>query len=143
RRRGRLVRVHQLHTADEGDHDQGAHGAASYSPARARHPVSNGRSTTGMRGACIAFMALTGRAEAIARGKSFRDQIPRASHASWPALADRPNPLDLLEQSHQRRLPHLAPIRWGRMVGSPFAYLRGSAMVMAWDLAHLPHSELY
>jgi uncharacterized protein (DUF2252 family) len=37
----------------------------------------------------------------------------------------------------------LAPVRWGRMVGSPFAFLRGSAMVMAWDVAHLPHGEIY
>jgi uncharacterized protein (DUF2252 family) len=49
----------------------------------------------------------------------------------------------MLELSHARRLPQLAPVRWGRMVGSPFAFLRGSAMVMAWDLAHLPHSALY
>jgi uncharacterized protein (DUF2252 family) len=55
---------------------------------------------------------------------------------------DRPDPLDLLERSHDRRLPQLAPVRWARMLTSPFAYLRGSAMVMAWDLAHLPHSQV-
>ena len=49
----------------------------------------------------------------------------------------------MLEQSHERRLSQLAAVRWGRMVGSPFAFLRGSAMVMAWDTAHLPHSEIY
>jgi uncharacterized protein (DUF2252 family) len=49
----------------------------------------------------------------------------------------------MLEQSHERRLPQLAPVRWERMVASPFAFLRGSAMVMAWDFAHLPHSDIY
>jgi uncharacterized protein (DUF2252 family) len=58
-------------------------------------------------------------------------------------MANRPDPVDLLEQSHVRRLAHLAPVRWSRMAASPFAFLRGSAMVMAWDVAHLPHSEFY
>lgn len=58
-------------------------------------------------------------------------------------MASRPQPIDLLEQSHQSRLPELEAVRWGRMMASPFTFLRGSAMVMAWDLAHLPHSELY
>jgi uncharacterized protein (DUF2252 family) len=49
----------------------------------------------------------------------------------------------MLEQSHAPRLQDLAPVRWGRMVGSPFAFLRGSPMVMAWDVAHLPHGETY
>jgi uncharacterized protein (DUF2252 family) len=88
-------------------------------------------------------MALEGRAERIAMGKQVRERIPRASHAVWAAPPDRPNPLDLLEESQRSRLSHLAPIRWGRMAASPFAFLRGSAMVMAWDLAHLPHSEMY
>ena len=58
-------------------------------------------------------------------------------------MAARPRPLDLLEQSHESRLSELEAVRWGRMVASPFTFLRGSAMVMAWDLAHLPHGELY
>jgi uncharacterized protein (DUF2252 family) len=58
-------------------------------------------------------------------------------------MASRPQPLDLLEQSHESRLPELEAVRWRRMVASPFTFLRGSAMVMAWDVAHLPHTELY
>jgi uncharacterized protein (DUF2252 family) len=69
--------------------------------------------------------------------------MPLSSHAAWPAFASRPDPLDLLEHSHESRLPELAAVRWGRMRVSPFTFLRGSAMVMAWDLAHLPHSEVY
>ena len=58
-------------------------------------------------------------------------------------MANRPQPLDLLERSHETRLSEIEAVRWGRMVASPFTFLRGSAMVMAWDLAHLPHGELY
>jgi uncharacterized protein (DUF2252 family) len=83
------------------------------------------------------------RAERLAEGRALRREIPRSSHATWPALANRPNPLDLVEHSHESRLPELAAVRWGRMLATPFTFLRGSAMVMAWDVAHLPHSELY
>ena len=58
-------------------------------------------------------------------------------------MANRPQPLDLLERSHESRLAEIEAVRWARMVASPFTFLRGSAMVMAWDLAHLPHGELY
>jgi uncharacterized protein (DUF2252 family) len=88
-------------------------------------------------------MALSGRVERIAKGKALRRVLPRSSHAAWPALSERPSPLDLLEHSHESRLPTLAAVRWGRMVASPFTFLRGSAMVMAWDLAHVPHGEVY
>jgi uncharacterized protein (DUF2252 family) len=88
-------------------------------------------------------MALSGRAERVAQGRALRREIPRASHATWAPPSNRPNPLDLLVQSHEMRLPELEGVRWGRMAVSPFTFLRGSAMVMAWDLAHAPHSELY
>jgi uncharacterized protein (DUF2252 family) len=90
----------------------------------------------------MALRKLSGRRDRVAKGRELRATIPRSSHSAWPSIADRPDPVDLLEQSHTRRLAQLAPVRWGRMVASPFAFLRGSAMVMAWDLAHLPHSEI-
>jgi uncharacterized protein (DUF2252 family) len=86
-------------------------------------------------------MSLHGRTERIAQGRALRRAIPRSSHAMG-ALATRPNPIDLLERSHESRLARLAPVRWGRMSSSAFAFLRGSAMVMAWDLAHLPHGDV-
>ena len=58
-------------------------------------------------------------------------------------MRNRPQPLDLLERSHESRLREVEAVRWGRMLASPFTFLRGSAMVMAWDVAHLPHSEVY
>jgi uncharacterized protein (DUF2252 family) len=83
------------------------------------------------------------RSERKAKGRELRRRLPRSSHAAWPSLRDRPNPLELLEQSHETRLSQLEALRWGRMGISPFTFLRGSAMVMAWDVAHLPHSEVY
>jgi uncharacterized protein (DUF2252 family) len=82
------------------------------------------------------------RAERKAKGKALRRSLSRSSHAECN-LPNRPDPLDLLEQSHETRLSELEALRWGRMGISPFTFLRGSAMVMAWDVAHLPHSDVY
>jgi len=81
-------------------------------------------------------------AEHLARGKSARAQVPRASQASWVAPADRPDPIALLEEQAATRVPELVPIRHGRMLVSPFTFFRGAAYVMAWDLAHTPVSGL-
>jgi uncharacterized protein (DUF2252 family) len=92
----------------------------------------------------MAPRTLSGRADRVARGRALRRTLPRSRHATWPpSNGQRPDPVSLLERSHARRLARLAPVRWSRMVGSPFAFLRGSAMVMAWDLAHLPHGDSY
>src|SRR5271156_1965246 len=68
-------------------------------------------------------------------GKALREKVPRSSHAEWVAPSGRPDPIDILKQSDKGRLPELLPIRYGRMQQSPFAFFRGSAAVMAWDLA--------
>jgi uncharacterized protein (DUF2252 family) len=75
-------------------------------------------------------------------GKALRAQTPRASHAGWQPPADRRDPIDILEESNQGRVPDLIPIRYGRMLQSPFAFLRGSAAVMAADLAGTPASGI-
>lgn len=77
-------------------------------------------------------------AERRAAGKKLRKQVPRSIHAVWTPTADRPDPLSLLEEQNRSRLPHLVPLRYQRMVASPFAFLRGSAVVMAQDLAATP-----
>ncbi len=56
----------------------------------------------------------------------------------WAAAANRPNPIETLRESDRGRLPELLPIRYGRMRQSPFAFFRGSAAVMAWDLSKTP-----
>ncbi len=73
-----------------------------------------------------------------AEGRALRGSVPRSSHAAWEAAADRPDPIGLLEDSNRSRIAALVPIRYGRMLTSPFAFLRGSAMMMAADLAATP-----
>lgn len=75
-------------------------------------------------------------------GQALRASCPRESHAGWSAPAKRPDPLDLLAISNRGRQSKLVPLRMGRMASSAFAYLRGSACVMAWDLAQLPDTGL-
>lgn len=75
-------------------------------------------------------------------GKSLRKNAPRKSHGDWRPAADRPDPLSLLQAQDKTRLEHLLPIKYGRMMTSPFAFLRGSAVVMAADLAETPISGL-
>ncbi len=81
-------------------------------------------------------------AEARARGRALRERVPRSSHAGWSAPPDRPDPIALLEEQNRGRVPELVPIRWGRMLQSSFAFLRGSALVMATDLASTPATGL-
>lgn len=82
------------------------------------------------------------RKERYKNGKAQRQEAPRSSHGDWQPAADRANPLDLLQAQDEGRLQRLLPIKYGRMLASPFAFLRGSAVVMAADLAHTPNSGL-
>src|SRR5450631_4033904 len=81
-------------------------------------------------------------AERAARGKEARAAVPRESHAVFEPGPDRPDPLALLEEQAKTRLPELVPVRWGRMVVSPFTFYRGAALPMASDLAATPVSGL-
>ena len=80
--------------------------------------------------------------ERRAHGKSLRDRVPREAHAGWKAPRNRRDPVDLLIESNQGRLPQLIPIRFGRMMASPFTFYRGSAGLMAADLATTAASGL-
>jgi uncharacterized protein (DUF2252 family) len=80
------------------------------------------------------------RTERIAKGKSLRDKLPHKSHGTWEPPANRRDVIDILEESNQGRLPELIPIRYGRMLRSPFTFLRGSAALMAYDLANTPNT---
>ncbi len=81
-------------------------------------------------------------AERLAAGRSLRARVPRSAHADWKPAGDRPDPVDLLEASNRNRVPGLVPIRYGRMLASPFTFLRGAAAVMARDLAATPATGL-
>ena len=80
--------------------------------------------------------------ERRALGREARKVAPRASHGSWSPAPDRPDPLALLRGQDDDRMADLVPIRWGRMSASPFAFYRGSAILMAADLAPLPRTGL-
>ena len=74
-------------------------------------------------------------AERAAKGKAARAEVPRTSHAVFDPPSDRPDPLAQLAEQAKTRVPELVPIRWGRMIVSPFTYYRGAALPMASDLA--------
>jgi uncharacterized protein (DUF2252 family) len=81
-------------------------------------------------------------AERAERGKAARSAVPRDSHGVYDPPADRPDPVGLLERQAATRLPDLVPVRYGRMLASPFSYFRGAALSMAADLASTPASGL-
>ena len=81
-------------------------------------------------------------ADRAARGRVARTAVPRGSHASFRPAAGRPDPVGLLEQQAATRVPELMPIRYGRMLASPFAFFRGAALPMASDLAATPVTGL-
>ena len=81
-------------------------------------------------------------AERRAEGKRLRDAVPRAEHSGWKPPTDRRDPVEAVLAQNQGRLLDLVPIRHGRMLQSPFAFYRGTAAIMAADLADSPSSGL-
>jgi uncharacterized protein (DUF2252 family) len=81
-------------------------------------------------------------AERAARGKAERAEVGRSAHGEWQPPSNRRDPVDLLEEQAATRVPELVPIRYGRMLVSPFTFFRGAAYVMASDLARLPRTGL-
>jgi uncharacterized protein (DUF2252 family) len=82
------------------------------------------------------------RSERYRIGKELRRQVPRNSLGDWSAPADRPDPVQLIIESHQGRLDWLIPLRVGRMTATPYGFLRGAAIVMAEDVARLPSTGI-
>lgn len=80
--------------------------------------------------------------ERVARGKAARNECPRSSHGRWTPMEGRPDPIALLEEQAASRVPELVPIRYGRMMVSPFTFYRGAALIMASDLAATARSGL-
>ncbi|PWI16714.1 DUF2252 domain-containing protein [Streptomyces sp. Act143] len=75
-------------------------------------------------------------------GKSLRAKVPRRAHAELDLDGSRPDAVSAVEESSRGRLPELTPIRVGRMAATPFAFLRGSAGLMAYDLARTPMTRI-
>ncbi len=78
----------------------------------------------------------------VETGAKLRSGNPREAHGHWRPEYDRPDPIDLVMASNQGRVPELIPLRMARMAASPFAFLRGAAVVMAWDLSRTPRMGL-
>jgi uncharacterized protein (DUF2252 family) len=76
-------------------------------------------------------------------GKNMRKTCPRSSHAQWESPKDRPDPVDLIVESNNDRIPKLIPLRHGRMGVSPFTFYRGAALNMASDLAGTPETGMH
>jgi uncharacterized protein (DUF2252 family) len=76
------------------------------------------------------------------RGRTAREAAPRGGHAGWAPASGRPDPIDLLKAQDRDRILDLIPIRYSRMMASPFAFMRGSAIVMAHDLAGTPKTGI-
>jgi uncharacterized protein (DUF2252 family) len=84
----------------------------------------------------------TSHAELYAKGEKLRKKCPRSSHAEWKPKRGRVNPVQLVEQGNEGRIPELIPIRHGRMMYSPFTFYRGTALIMAADLANTASTGL-
>jgi uncharacterized protein (DUF2252 family) len=94
-----------------------------------------------LRTAASDFAMLVG-GESAERGRAARGVVPRSAHGDWSPAADRPDPIALLEAQAATRLQELVPIRYGRMLVSPFTFYRGAAAVMAADLSATPDSGI-
>ena len=80
--------------------------------------------------------------ERVALGKAARAAAPRAGHEEWVPSPTRPDPVELLVSQAESRVQELVPIRYGRMLVSPFTFYRGAALIMASDLSTTPSSGL-
>jgi len=87
--------------------------------------------------------AYRSRSEWYDSGKKLRLSCPRADHGPWKLPRKSRNPLDILEQSNAGRIAELIPIRYGRMLQSPFTFYRGAASIMAYDLSKTPQTGEY
>ena len=80
--------------------------------------------------------------ERAARGRAARAVAPRSGHGDWEPASDRRDPVELLEEQAATRVRELVPVRYGRMLVSPFTFFRGAAFPMAADLAAAPRTGL-
>ena len=106
-----------------------------------RYPRCRGQQRDGRQSKPKAVPHLTAE-ERAARGKAAREEAPRSAHGEWEPASDRRDPVELLEEQAASRVPELVPIRYGRMLVSPFTFFRGAAYPMAADLADAPRTGL-
>ena len=100
------------------------------------------RIETDNKGGLVIGSDYISRAERMSAGQGRRKEVPRGSHAGWSPPTERRDPVEVLEETNRGRVPELIPIRYGRMLAGPFPFLRGSAALMAEDLASTPTSGI-
>jgi uncharacterized protein (DUF2252 family) len=105
-------------------------------PSSSQSPAGDGLRTTAPDLATLAS------GESAERGRAARRLVPRSAHGEWLAAVDRPDPVALLQTQAATRLEELVPIRYGRMLVSPFTFYRGAAAIMAADLSRTPDSGI-
>ncbi len=118
------------------DHDEGPNGDRLAALASADELAA--LASADELGFASLLQSATPREERYARGRALRRRVPRSALARWEPPADRPDPVKLVADAHEGRLDWLIPIRIGRMIASPYAFLRGTAAIMAEDFARLP-----
>jgi uncharacterized protein (DUF2252 family) len=94
-------------------------------------------------GVTVSERAVLQSGESAERGRAARARSPRLAHGDWAPAASRPDPVAVLMAQAESRVPELVPIRYGRMLRSPFSFYRGAAAVMAADLAATPVSGIF
>jgi uncharacterized protein (DUF2252 family) len=109
----------------------------------AKGGASSAKAGGGRRRAGVVQVPHLSVAERVARGRAARAEVPRSSHGVFEPSANRADPVELLERESASRVPELVPIRYGRMLVSPFTFYRGAAAIMAGDLAATPRSGLH
>ena len=107
--------------------------------ARDQHVVL---ASAGSRGFVSLRQPATPRPERYAIGRSLRKRVPRSTLGRWSAPDSRADPVQQIMATHEGRLDRLIPVRVGRMIASPYAFLRGAAAIMAEDFAHLPSTGI-
>lgn len=107
----------------------------------ARKRTASGRASSAPV-AAISDVSDASRAELRDRGRAFRKDVRRSSHGGWTPPARRRDPLEVLAESNASRVAELVPVRYGRMLASPFTYFRGAPAVMAHDLATTPTTSI-
>ncbi len=120
-----------------------SHGAADVDGARSETERTHGDAEhDGTRMTSVLDTERLTKSERIARGRQARKHVPRSSHAAWAPDAGRADPVDRMEQDERTLIPELVPIRHERMLASAFTFFRGSASLMAADLASMPRTDL-
>ena len=118
-------------TSGRGNHDGGR--------VREQHVVL---ASADSRGFVSLRQPATPRRERYAIGRSLRKRVPRSALGSWSVPDSRADPVHQIMTTHEGRLDWLIPVRIGRMIASPYAFLRGAAAIMAEDFAHLPSTGI-